>query len=1116
MQRRILVLVACVFTICWATAGFGQDVTGSIIGTVKDVSGAVIPGAMVKVTNLDKNIVIRTLATTSNGDYVATLLPIGSYTVSAEAAGFKRFLQTDITLHVNDKLTIDFTLQVGNVSQEVTVEANPVQVELQTPTAAGLISGTQVRELSLNNRNYEQLVALMPGVSSGASDQLYIGTTNPSGQTNTVSFSINGSRSSANNWTIDGADNVDRGSNLTLLNYPSVDAIAEFKVLRGLYSAEFGRSASGQVNVITKSGGNEFHGNAYEFFRNDVISANPFFNNANGIKRPPLRYNNFGYTIGGPVYIPGHYNVNKDKTFFFFSQEFRRVITSGTASAIVPTAAEKSGVFTSPVCVASSGSTCTQTASTIPNINPVAAAYLKDIFSKIPGPQNPATHQLFTPLRNKFNHRQELIRIDHVFGPKLSIFGRFLNDTIPTEEPGGLFTGSPLPGVATTSTDSPGRSWVFRATSTFSPTWLNEVGYAYSYGAIISHPIGSNGSSNSPDIKVPLPFPVTLGRIPDLSISGASGIGGFGPFDDFNRNHNIFDNMTKIWNRHTFKFGFTYHHYQKTENAGGGNNGSFTFASTPRPAGTTSFQQGWANFLLGNVFTFTQASVDLTPDIRTHQYEFYFQDEFRVRSNVTLSYGVRYSQFRQPIDKNGFLNNFDPAMYNPAKAPQIDPKTGNIIAGTGDPLNGIVVADKNSPFGSKVTNENNRNIAPRIGLAWDPWGDGKTSIRTGYGISFDAILFGIVEQNIFTNPPFVQSAVISNTRFENPAAGTAVVSLSPKRLRGTPRPASTPYVQQWSFDVQREVMRGLLVDVGYYGSKGTHLLGIVDINTAFPGAVYAAGLVPIGTPVTSATTPRVNAVRPYLGYNAINAVETWFNSNYHSLQVGVQKRFTGNSVLNFSYTWSKNMTDNQTDRSTAPQNFYNRHDGEYGLGQLDRRHVFTANYVYEFPWMKNQEGVLGHLVGGWEISGITTYNSGTPLTIGTLAGTDPAGLGILGPSAASPRPDMVGNPNANEPHTITQWFNTAAFADVPVGAIRPGNAGRGTIRGPGFGRWDFSVFKNIKVYENFGIQFRTEMFNVFNHTNFNGVNTTLGSSAFGRVTSTRDPRIIQFGLKFNF
>ncbi len=1102
-----------------------QDITGSIVGLVKDSNGAAVAGATVTIKDTDKNVVVRTVTTNSDGAYSAPLLLIGHYAVTIESPNFKRFTRSNIELNVNDRLTVDATLEVGQVTEVVQVESSALQVELQTATQSGLISSAEIRELPLNNRNYLQLLTLMPGVSSGASDQLYIGVTNPFGQTNVVSFAINGGRNSENSYTIDGADNIDRGSNLTLLNYPSVDAIAEVKVLRNHYSAEYGRNAAGQVNVVTKSGSSKFHGSAYEFFRNDVLNANPFLDNRDhprGIDgdgkatRSPLRYNNFGYTIGGPVWIPKVYNEGKNKTFFFFSQEYRRVITYSNFVASVPTAAERQGIFSSPVCVAVSGGKCTQTAMQITNINPVAAAYIKDIYSKISLPNAPGAgpNALNSSVGSVYNNRQDLVRIDHNFNEKFTVALRYLNDTIPTVEPGGLFTGNTLPGVATTETRSPGRSWLVRGTQTITPSLINEVGYAYSYGAIISRNAGLNQKANSPDINPTLPFATTLDRVPSIS-PGYTGVSGFGPYDDFNRNHNIYDNVTKILGKQTLKFGVSAHFYQKTENAGGNNVGNFSFDtgnSSTRPAGTTAAQQGWANFLLGNVATFTQDSLDFTPDIRAKQIEFYFQDDFRVRPNLTLNLGLRYSLFRQPYDENGNLTNFDPTFYDPAKAFQIA-SNGNRVPGTGDPLNGLVLADKNSRFGNKIAPENNKDFAPVFGFAWDPFKGGKTAVRGGYAISYDTTLFGIIEQNIFANPPLISSVSISNTRLDNPGSVLPNVSAAPLSLRGLPSDPHTPYVQQWSLDVQQEMAKGLILDFGYFGSKGTHLLGIVDLNLLPPGLAYASGVAP-GSITSNNTGALLNGLRPYKGYVAINALENWFNSNYNSLQVSAEKRFGVSSLIRVAYTWSHNLTDNQSDRSNAPQNPYD-FKADYGPASLDRRQVLTVDYVYALPFFRKQEGIAGHLLGGWELSGITTYASGTPLTVAT-GSVDPAGLGFLGPSASGPRPDVIADPNDNAPHTFAQWFNTSAFANVPAGVTRPGNSGRGVVLGPGYGRWDMALSRDIKVHEDIKFQFRAEAFNIFNHTNPLGVNTSLTSTLYGRVTSTRDPRLVQLGLKFYF
>jgi hypothetical protein len=1122
----------------------GQEITGTIVGIVRDASGAVVSGAAVTIRNTDKDIVARKAKTNDDGSYSAPYLLAGHYSVTVEASGFKKWIKNEIEVNVNDRIAVDATLEAGAVSEEVVVTASAVQIETQTATAGGLVSNIEVRELPLNNRNFIQLVTLLPGVSSTMTDQAYIGTTNPFGQTNTIGLSINGARTSQNAFTIDGADNVDRGSNLTLLNYPSVDAIAEFKVLRNHYSAEYGRDAAGHINVITKSGTHDFHGNAYEFFRNDLLNANTFFNNSAGrftsdtshtapdtivasgdprdgharVPRPLLRYNNFGYTIGGPLYIPGVYNEEKDKTFFFFSEEFRRVITYASLNALVPSAAERNGAFSAPVCVAvSSAGACTQSATQITNINPAAAAYLKDIYSQIPLP-NSGTNSLISNARNVFNHRQELVRVDHNFNSKINLAVRYLHDSIPTIEPGGLFTGLAVPGIATTSTNSPGYSWVARSVQSFRPNLLNEAGYAFSYGAIVSRPTGLALTANSPDVAaaIKLPFPSTLARIPSIA-PGYSGVNGFGPYDDFNRNHNVYDNLTWLHGLHTLKFGANINFYQKTENAGGNNVGSFSFATSPRPAGSasTTSMQAWANFLLGNVSTFTQADHDLTPDIRERQFEFYVQDDFRWKPNFTINLGLRYSLFRQPIDKKGELTNFNPALYNPATAVKVDPATGNIIPGSGDPLDGIIIAGQNSPFGDKVGGEGYRGFAPIFGFAWDPFKDGKTSVRGGYGISYDVTLVGILEQNVFGNPPFVNNVTISNTVLNNPASVLPSISAAPKTIRGTPIDSALPYVQQWSFDIQRELHRDFLLDVGYYGAKGTHLPGIVDLDEVPPGAAVAAGIIAAGQQVnSSALTARLNAVRPFRGFAAVNTIENWFNSNYNSLQVSAEKRFKGDSRVRLSYTWSRSLTDNQTDRNTAIQDLYHR-ALDYGPSQQDRRHILSIDYVYDLPFFQDGKGFAGRTLGGWQLSGITSVASGSPLTP-TTSGVDPAALGFLGTSAAGGRPDFVGTSGLPLVSGALTWFFPQEFQLVPAGVTRPGDATRGNIIGPGYQKWDVTLAKTFRFRENVSLQFRAEAYNVFNHTNFSGVGTSFGTATFGQITSTRDPRLIQFALKFNY
>ncbi len=1105
---------------------YGQEITGSISGSVADASGAGVPMAKVTVTNVDRGAIARTTTTDGAGNYIAALLDVGHYSISVEAKGFKTAIQKDITLNVNDKLTVNVKLEVGEVNQQVTVEAGPQQVALQSAEQSTVVNGTQIRELALITRNYTQLVGMMPGVSSASVDQLYVGVSLPSGQSATIPFAINGARNSGSAWLVDGADNVDRGSNLTLLTTPSIDAIEEFKVERSSYAAELGRAGGGQISVITKSGTNAFHGDAFEFVRNDAFAANNFLNNANSLNLvngkatvPPLRWNNFGWTLGGPVLIPKLYDprkMEKHQTYFFFSEEFRRVVTYAQGTATVPTQAMVNGTFPTPVCIQYSGSTCMQTATQINNIDPVAREYIKDIYSRVTLPTNTTT--LNSLFRNVYNFEQELYKLDHVFSPKLQLSARFQRDQIPTIEPTGLFSlGETIPGVGITSTNAPGRIWQVRGVSALTPSIVNELGWNFSYGAIISNPVGSIDSSASPDVKVTLPFPVTLARVPSLSFTGGTGITGYGPYRDYNRNHNVYDNLTKVLGVHTLKFGFTYNHYEKKENAASTNAGSFTFTPASVPTGTTTYNQAFANFLLGNVASFSQASEDITPDILAQQFEFYGQDDWKVRPNLTINIGLRYSNFRQPIDGNGQLTNFDPATYNPANAA---PLLANGLLAPNAPnpyLNGIIIGGKTSPFGDKVAKQDNLDFAPRFGFAWDPFGTGKTSVRGGYGIFYDSTLYGTFEQNIFSNPPFVNSASISNTTLDNPAGGTANVTNTPKNPWAVPYNFKTPYMQQWSMDIQRQLLKDSIFSVAYVGSKGTHLLGNVDLNELPPGLAYSSGLIAPNTPITSANTPLLNVLRPYLGYGAFaQAIEPWYNSNYNSLQVYGNKRFSASSLVAFSYTWSRSLTDNQSDRSNAAQNTYNFNRGEYGPALYDRTQVFNVNWVYMLPFFKEQKGAVGKTLGGWELAGNANIYSGLPYTA-TTSGTDPGGLGIIGASAAGLRPDLVCNPNTGFTRTRLEYFNTACFQNPAVSTHRPGNEGRGVIRGPGYQGWSMAASKNLLFAERFRFQLRAEAANVFNHANPNTfLSLSNVSTLFGQIGTYRDPRIIQLGAKLYF
>src|SRR5688572_17989224 len=629
-----------------------QEITGNLYGTVKDTTGAVVKGATVTITDIEKQVVVRTITTGDEGEWSAQNLLAGLYSIAIEATNFKKSVQNNIKLDVGQRRAVDTALEAGSISETVMVASDPVGVELATATASSLVSGDQVRELSLNNRNWVQLVALSPGVSNDLADQVYVGTTNPDGQANTINISVNGARSSQNTFTVDGADITDRGSNITIQAYPSVDSIGEFRVLRSLFPAESGRSGGGQVNVITRSGGEQFHGSAFEFIRNEAFNANNFLNNAvtnpqfgrddNGkAKRPPFRYNNYGWTLSGPVFVPrfgegGAAIERLDRTFFFFSQEFRKDRRfSAATTTVVPDAALRNLIFPVDVCinrnnvpsencnVGNPGRLPAGTPLPLSFLNPAAAGYLEGIYKKLPLP-NAATaaapYNLNASLPGVADFRQEIIKIDHTFTTNWSGYYRFQRDSIPTVDGNALFnSGSNLPGVSTTETDSPGKTHTAQTTYVVNPDVIIEGRYSYGWGAILSRNVGLLALSNT-TIPVNLPFENQRDRIPTIAnaagtalINGFTNLTSFGPYDNFSYKHNFSGSTTWVRGSHTTKFGAMYSVYRKNENAlAGVNEGRYElFGSTVASgvANTVLNQnlQKFANFLVGNLAQFSQA-----------------------------------------------------------------------------------------------------------------------------------------------------------------------------------------------------------------------------------------------------------------------------------------------------------------------------------------------------------------------------------------------------------------------------------------------------------------------------------------------------------------------------
>lgn len=1260
--------ILCTAFVATALVGAGaQDTSsGSISGTITDSTGAAIKGATVKLINTDRGATVRTVETNSSGFYTATSLPLGTYTVEVADQGFKTEAVKGIVLHVSDALTISRSLVAGNSGETVNVQADQVQLNLQDATSAGLINSTQINELVMVSRNYETLINLQPGVAyGGTTDQLQRGPIGVNGASSVVSFSVNGGRSTSNNWTIDGADNLDRGANLTLYVYPSPDSIAEFKTLRGQYSAQFGRNSSGMVDVVTKSGTNAIHGSAYEYFRNDFLDANTYINNFNGgnanpkYRIPKYRYNDFGFSLGGPVYIPKIYN-GRDKTFWFVSENWLREITytSSTSGVNVPTPAEIAGDFSnewyvdsnksSPtyntwvqgplnVCTAYSNNsaqqinTCTAAGTKIANISPTAQAYLKDVYSKIPQ-NSPAQqqefaakgidpHSLYATLRNEYPNLDSVVRIDHQIGSKVSLLYRYVHDTFPEFIGAGTFTSVPIPGLSSTYSDDPGTQHLGKVTWTATPTLVANIGYAYSNGSIDTRPTGGMLQSASPDVKIPQPYQNTTGIIPTIAVVGFQSITATPVYVDHGINHQAFGDITKVLHNHTLIAGLSYNHYNKQENATTANvQGSFGFTNdagqsvVTLPAGQTqsatiSQAQSFANFLIGNANNgYSQASRNPQIDVTQNIWGAFVQDNWKATSRLTVNAGVRYDYMAQPIDAAGYMNNFNPASYSDSKAPTIantglicisgtcsqvgsnagqstSPNSGADIVGP-NYINGLIYGTPNaannnqaSPFGKAVSTSQKFNFGPRLGFAYDLFGNGKTAFRGGYGIAYDELEVSQWEitgigSTYGINPPGASTFSISQASLDSPSGGTTggttfLNNTAPGHLYAVPINTKTPYLQQYSLGIQTQLASNLVVELGYFGTHGTHLGGQEEINQPRPGAWrgvvqpqysgysatnptgsgcnYLAGSTQVPMFWNSTCDRVLNQVKPYKGYYAIDALQTIFSSNYNALQAKVTLRGKNKSYIDGNFTWSRDLTNNPGD-STFIQDIYNV-NGDYGRAAYDRKLIFNIDGVYELPWFHDQRGLIGRVVGGWELSGILAMNSGIPYSVSSSGataisynggysqpityasnpgnlGNDNAGLALLGNTNGGIRPNQVSDPNNGNGKALraghkylnasSLYVNTGAFVNTDPLSDTPGTAKRGTLNGPGFIRADVGIFRNFRIYENVFFQLRGEAFNVANHPNVATFGTSATSSTFGEVTAYRDPRILQIAGRITF
>jgi hypothetical protein len=1085
--RTLLVLLLCALP----AAALAQQETATISGTITDATGASVPNAVVIVTNVQTGISVRTEATEA-GTYVVPSLRPGDYSIAVERKGFQKTVRTGVTLQVAQVARIDVTLQTGALTESVEVVAATPLLDTLTSSRGSVIDQKKIVELPLNGRDYNQLALLSPGVLPGTPR---LASVNFKGVLN-----VNGNRTFNNVFLLDGVDNISysnsfRGENVQLVQ-PSIEALQEFKIQTNAYSAEFGRSSGAVVNATIKSGTNTVRGSVYEFVRNDSLDANNFFSNALGAPKPKRERNQFGGAAGGPLV--------KNRTFWFGDYEGLRDLEGVPRVRQVPTAAEKAGLFSAAVFDPFTAgrpefSRNAQGQWVIPRErwDPVGAA----IVGLIPDP-NVANSTIFasTPVTDTRTDQFD-VRVDHQISPNMTLFGRYsFVDTL-------TFRPAPLEGLAEGSfndafgsNDMRSQGLAIGLTWTVSPTLVGDIRFGYSAGDYYTTPpnYGVDGPAQIGLKNVPSD-PAITGGVPKVNIQGFDAVGRHTSTPQFQTPRSWNPRATFSLNRgeHFIKFGGEFLHVQTRIN------------DLNATIGRMNFENRFTNRAVGDLLLGLPSQLALTSYTVMDQgqdMQFYFvQDDYRVSPKLTANVGVRYEYATPPRERDNQFANFDPA-------------TGTMIFATDGDV-----------FDRALIHPDRNNFAPRVGFAYTPMS--RWVVRGGYGVFYTHTVRQGREGLLGFNPPYL----VDNLLQTGVTGAAAIASAAPFRLvngypsglldpttlaptisrRAQDANQRTPYIQQYNIGVQYELRSDIVLDVAYVGNKGTKLNGFRNLNQR---AV-----------ITNPDGSQAAGNRPYPAFGDIQWMENRVSSTYKSLQLRLEKRFTNGLTGNVSYTLGEALSGAPDHISTSGGGagidtgvFREPQDGnnlraEYGPTEFDIRHRFVASYIWELPfgrgrhWGNSWNRAMDLAFGGWQVTGIHVLQSGLALTA-TLSGANVVNLG----GERRARPNLVGEPELSESQrTLARWFNTDAFAAFAVPQAF-GNAGVGIMRGPGVANFDFTFAKNFQVTDRRYFQFRTEIFNAFNHPNFGPPNIARDSSGFGQILSAAPARIIQFGVKFYF
>jgi hypothetical protein len=1121
-----------------------SSTTGNITGTVRDPQGAAVPKAEITLTE-DKTGASRTVTTNDDGFYNVPSLPAGVYTVTTSPSGFKKTVLTNVDLHVNENKTLNIDLQVGQVTETVTITSEAAPVEVRSGEVSSLISEKQVTELPLNGRNYAQLALMVPGVSpvtqAGAGGAF---ATRGTGLDSGVDMSVNGNQSNTNLWTVDGVNNMDVGSNRTLLVFPSVDSIQEFRVERNSFSAEFGQAQGAVINLITKGGSNDFHGSFFEFYRNDALNATSFFLNRSGQPKAELKYNNFGGNFSGPII--------KNRVFFFWSEEWRRERRGTVLSAKVPTIAEKSGDFSGALTgnlphipgschdvpdPANPGKTitvCTPFPGNKIPTNQLSPAGL--VFMKLfPDPTGPGAGDWATSQLQPINTRQDLIRGDITLTDKMNLMVRYINETWTHLAASGNFWGdSPYPTLSS-DWNQPSHSFAVKLSNTLTSKAVNEFQFSIAGNDII---ITTNPETEALQQEIASKFPTVFPH--DNAIGGISpslfwGAGGYAniwhqaPWQNREDLYIWKDDFSLIAGSHDLKFGglFSTNFKDEPGSGAGGGNQQLTIQGCGEQTGHCI-----ADLLLKDtvLLNYTEIATTEIGDGRWHDYEFYANDTWKIHPRVTLTLGLRYSVFPPAWAADNHISNFLPEFYN----------------GT-DFNTGLITADEavGLGLGRSTINTYKQGWQPRFGLAWDIFGTGKTSARIGFGryMSRSNVIEDLLR--LTGNPPWTTTVSAgsgwngSGTTLANcptcrsldtinPGLKTNVAGVNPNAGFASIDPNfRPPESYQWNLTVSHEIFKDTVVEASYIGNHGLHIwrrnVNVNDIppNQTCRGAACdgsnrdarlqisrAALGVTSNTAFPDLAGQLIADNRVLRGIGTVQQDQSNGNSTYNAMQLWVNRRLSKRLAFQLAYTWGHAISDvaltSFTNTTSDPFNFR----ADKGDADLDRRHTFVGNLVYVLPNAKRWGKAADLLLGDWQLNAIVSRFGPTPIDITTGANT----LGVV--AAVGQRPNYTGAPLYLDTNDSTRHLNPAAFARPAPGQL--GTLGKGSVRGTPISTVDFSVAKNWRFQERYGFQFRAEFFNLLNHTNFVGFDTDIRNTSFGTLNAAQAPREIQLGVKFTF